>query len=520
MKKIHFKVVALSLIGLLVFTSLPAQSREISKSGEVYQTVKEGVVTIVSSVGHGSGFLVDEKGLIVTNSHVVNEISGDIRVRFGQDQIVKGVVVKNDRDADVAIIYVNLDNVKSKPVLPLFTPSAGDELVVVGEKIIAIGSPLEWETLEKTLTEGVAGKYENNIIRHDARINPGNSGGPLLNYDGQVIGINTFTPVDNTGSGVPSAVSIGKAVPLIQEAQLALPLMKKPSSELLPDISRISFPINKFLQEGGASLPKSILPYHIDSSYFSIDIKTPPLGYKQLLISEERLLKNRKKRAEKKGFSLSDDELASKNVIKFYQYTKPVVLISAIPNPKLTTGSMIFNTISFIGAAGLTAASMGAGAPLMAVPFLMGKHEVKKDFLQMTLHSKDNVSICEPFSTGKAIYNPVYANFTNYYYEELIDKSYIGVYEFDSKCFETALPLELVIGTEGDEKSLRITVSESIKKSIVRDFKPYWEYVALLEKAKAATEPTSPRFLASPVTTEEAKTIPNSPDYLKKYTEP
>jgi hypothetical protein len=478
MKKILTVCIAILLFLQLVMVK-PLLAREISPSGIVFNTVKNGIVTIVSSVGHGSGFLVDPQGLIVTNSHVINEESNDLRIRFGANQVIQGKVLLNDRDADVAIVLVNPEKIANTTVLPLFTPEKEEELVLVGEKVLAIGSPLEWETLEKTLTEGVAGKYENHIIRHDARINPGNSGGPLLNYDGQVIGINTFLRLDPAGGsgGVQSAVAITKALPLIKEAQARLATVDKPSSSLLVDISHISFPINKLLQEGSTKLTAKVKPYHLNSSFFAIDIKTPPLGYRQLLLSDNRQLKKRKKRALKKGFNLSDDEFESKNRIKFYEYSKPVVTVYAVPKPKLTTGSKVFNTVSFIGSAGLTLATIGIAAPTLIMPFVMGKKEVKKDFLKMTLQTPGKSFVCQPFSTGRAVYSPDYAFFTGYAYTELIDKSYIGVYEFDPQCFERPDTMEFVIETEGDRKALKIKVPEKLKKAIQKDFSPYYSYI-------------------------------------------
>ncbi|MDX2085796.1 MAG: serine protease [Candidatus Melainabacteria bacterium] len=489
-KAFSFTKQLLVLLTLLIWTSVlipPGLTREISQSGVVFNQVKNGVVTIISA-GHGSGFLVDPAGLIVTNSHVINENNDNLRVRFGEHQVVKALVVANDRIHDVAVLYVNLKNITSWTILPIFQPEKPEELVLIGEKVLAIGSPIEWETLEKTLTEGVAGKYENGIIHHDARINPGNSGGPLLNYDGQVIGINTFKRLDGQGDGVQGAVSIEKALPLIQEAKKSLSEDKKPSADLLPDILRVPFSVAQLLKDAPKTLPNKILPYHVDSNYFSIDIKTPPLGYKSLLIYDQMLLKNRKKRAKKKGFALSDDEYQSKNLIKFYNYEKPVVVISVIPKPKLTAGSKVFNTVSFIAATGLTVASMGVAAPTMITPFLMGRREIKKDFLKMKLHSKSNAFQCEPYASGLQEYTPIIAEFTQYSYNELIDKSYIGHYEFDAKCFEAKELLFLTIETEGDSKALSVALPPKIKDAIVRDFKPYWAYVQALNPETKPTQ--------------------------------
>ncbi len=356
---------------------------------------------------------------------------------------------------------------------------------MVGEKVIAIGSPIEWETLEKTLTEGVAGKVENEIIRHDAVINGGNSGGPLLNYDGFVVGVNSFVTSNPeiAGPGLSGAVSIDKALPLIDQAKSLITEELYPSEDLLPDIPRVPYPISKLLIDSPYKLTKRTKPYFVNSNFFAMSVLTPPLGYWIVEAYDNRILKRRSKRAEKKNFEISQDEYAHKNLRKFYDYEKPTVRFQVTPKPKLTTASKVINTISFVAATGLTVASFGAGAPLMAVPFMMGEKEFKKDFLRMKLVEQEtNKLACEPLLTGRTAYTPDYEFYTQYYHESLVDKSYVGFYDFDSKCFDTPAKLMLVIETEGDKKAETVKIPEKVKKAIVQDFQPYWDYVDSIAK--------------------------------------
>ena len=139
--------------------------------------------------GSGSGFIISEEGLILTNNHVVDD-ADTIRVRLGDKREFTASVVGTDPQSDVALIKIDGKNL---PTLPL-----GDsDKLEVGEWVIAIGSPFE---LSQTVTVGVVSAkgrsrmgindYEN-FIQTDAAINPGNSGGPLLNIHGKVVGINT-----------------------------------------------------------------------------------------------------------------------------------------------------------------------------------------------------------------------------------------------------------------------------------------------------------------------------------------
>ncbi|OGI03082.1 MAG: hypothetical protein A2104_06355 [Candidatus Melainabacteria bacterium GWF2_32_7] len=340
------KLIAVLLICSLVFsqTILNVQARELSKAGQIFEHVKNGVVTVLGS-GHGSGFLMDKSGLIVTNSHVISQSGDDIQIRFGANQVIEGKVIENDNNADIAIILVNLKNIKDYTVLKPFIPTINEPLVLIGEQILAVGSPIEWETLEKTLTSGVVGKYEGNLIYHDASINQGNSGGPLFNYDGDVVGVNTFVE-SAAGQAIGGSVSINKVMPIFERARQKLGLIPMPSENLLPDIPNTPYPIDRLLEQGIEGFPRrDSKDYMVDSKYFTVEFRTPPQGYKEFLEQEQELLKNRQKRAEHHGFEIKDDELHSKNLAKFYNYSKPIVTVIVKPKPQLTNGSKALNTL-------------------------------------------------------------------------------------------------------------------------------------------------------------------------------
>jgi serine protease Do len=157
--------------------------------------------------GAGSGFIISADGLILTNNHVV-EGAEDIRVSLADKREFTATVVGTDPQSDVALIKIDGNNL---PTLPL-----GDSKALeVGEWVIAIGSPFE---LSQSVTVGVVSAkgrsrmgindYEN-FIQTDAAINPGNSGGPLLNIQGQAVGINTAIFSRSGGH-----MGIGFAIPM------------------------------------------------------------------------------------------------------------------------------------------------------------------------------------------------------------------------------------------------------------------------------------------------------------------
>jgi len=162
--------------------------------------------------GQGSGVLVSADGYILTNHHVIAN-ADTVRVRLMDNTELGATVVGSDPRTDVAVLKVNGQN------MPFLRLGDSDRLRV-GEWVLAIGSPLS-ESLAHTVTQGiVSAKGRSNInlveledfIQTDAAINPGNSGGPLINLDGEIIGINTAIASRSGGfQGIGFAIPINMA---------------------------------------------------------------------------------------------------------------------------------------------------------------------------------------------------------------------------------------------------------------------------------------------------------------------
>ncbi len=166
--------------------------------------------------GEGSGFIIDPKGLILTNNHVV-ENAIDIRVRLNDGREFDAKVLGRDPLTDLALIKLQGD-VKDLPVARL----GNSDQVRVGDPVVAIGNPFG---LTSSVSAGIlsarardiqAGPYDN-FLQTDAAINPGNSGGPLFNMRGEVIGINTA--IVGGGTGIGFAVPANMATALLPQLQ-------------------------------------------------------------------------------------------------------------------------------------------------------------------------------------------------------------------------------------------------------------------------------------------------------------
>ncbi len=212
----------------------PGANEDISASGfaerdallaSLYERVSPGVVSLLveNELGGstGSGFVFDREGHIVTNYHVV-EGATEVEVDFLFGLKVRGKVIGTDPDSDLAVVEVD---VPEDVLVPL--PLGDSDQVKVGQTVIAIGNPFQ---LNGTMTLGIvsakgrtleslrqaeSGSFftAGDIIQTDAAINPGNSGGPLLNLNGEVIGVNrAIRTTGTTITGDPVNSGIGFSI--------------------------------------------------------------------------------------------------------------------------------------------------------------------------------------------------------------------------------------------------------------------------------------------------------------------
>jgi S1-C subfamily serine protease len=176
---------------------------------------------VPSVVGSGSGVVLREDGLIITNSHVISG-ARDIRVLFSDGRRLEARVVASDPDDDLALMRVDVGDRPLKAIV------FGDsDALRIGQRVLAVGNPFG---LGQTLTSGIIsmtgrtikdeGRVFRNLIQTDAAINPGNSGGALINMDGELVGLCTAI-LSPTGS----SIRIGFAMPVARIRAVAPGLM-------------------------------------------------------------------------------------------------------------------------------------------------------------------------------------------------------------------------------------------------------------------------------------------------------
>ena len=165
-----------------------------------------------SNLGLGTGFIVSNDGYIVTNQHVSGEKNSTCYVTLENGKNYKASVVWSDTDLDLSIIKINVKNLD-------YLHLGDSDKIKVAEQVYAIGNPIGFE-FQRTVTSGIISglnrtikieednktSYMEDLIQTDATINPGNSGGPLININGEVLGINSVK--------ITSAEGIGFAIPI------------------------------------------------------------------------------------------------------------------------------------------------------------------------------------------------------------------------------------------------------------------------------------------------------------------
>ena len=197
-------------------------------------TLEDGVQRIVSGIG--SGVIISDDGLILTNAHVASPLAVEISVTLASLERVNARLVGWDHWTDLAVIRVDVADLRRRNLKFAYAEFGDSKDLTPGETVYAVGTPYG---LTRTVTRGIISNnnrpfedprgirvYEvgmfNNWLQTDAAINPGNSGGPLVTEDGRVVGINSraYIGADNLGFAIPSSIAQRISATLVKHGSI------------------------------------------------------------------------------------------------------------------------------------------------------------------------------------------------------------------------------------------------------------------------------------------------------------
>jgi len=431
---------------------LPTSGRILDDVATKFRDLQNGVVTVWSEFGHGSGFIISSDGLVVTNQHVVGP-SEYIALQFDPQRKVPAILLVSDPQKDVAVVWADITLLPGAIALPLGKKDELNPSLVEGEKVFTIGSPLNQR---KIITTGIASKIEKSAIISDVNINHGNSGGPLFNSQGQVVGITTFGDVTSQGGpGVSGILKIEEALPAIEQARAKLAKTSKPRGELLPVEPEDSYPIDSvkttLMQE-----KFDARPYLSGVGDFELTLITPPLKYRAQKESEIRAAKEKGHRNRKSEVAVQDsfrplDDL--KNWETYVGEFKPVLLIRATPKLRETGGSVFLRSLAAAGGAYNVPAKLRFKADFYKMKLMCGSKEITPILPGKIAHVVD-----------------VRSGFVN-----ATDATYEGLYEYpadaiDASCGHVTLT---IFGEKDPNKAFTKNLDEKTVNRVQEDFAPY-----------------------------------------------
>lgn len=433
--------------------------RVVDELTALYTERRNSVFTVWSEFGHGTGFLVDPAGLIVTNHHVVGG-SQMLAVQFDERRKVRATLLAGDAERDVAVLQIDPSPFSEATSAPLAVISGDDAGVIEGERVFTIGSPLNQR---KIVTSGVVSKVEARAIISDININHGNSGGPLFNSLGEVVGVTTFGDPDRSGPGVSGIVRLSQALPVIAEARAKVASAEKPPANLLPVDPTDSYPLDAIKMV--IKTPKfDQRPYSLSNGGFDVTFVTPVLRYRLDFEKEMEAVKSKQRRNARSTAAVENTIQPLEHLRNWAEYVgafRPVLFIEV--RPQLREG--------FWSAFGRgLAASQGVYAGPANLAF-------RTDFYRMKLMC--GAKEVEPIHPGK---NPILLNEENFSVR-VKDATYAGLYSYPPDAISPecgVVTLKLF-----SEKAPNVPVTQILD---VRTVKKIWDDFAPYRKQRAAMQ--------------------------------
>src|SRR5215831_17603786 len=413
----------------------------------LYETASPAVVQITTDDGSGSGFVISPFGHIATNFHVVRN-SRYLAVQFHDGRKVKAEVIAVNSKYDLALLKVNSAIVESIQPLQLL-PEEQDSTLKVGIPVVALGSPLNQKFL---MTQGILSKVDNETLLGDFLLQAGNSGGPLLNIEGEVVGINTFGE-----SNISGAVRIGPLRDLLKTDDIWQSVQVEPDADLLPTLSATRYPVD-VLNLKVKNEPLDWNSYKCKAGSFNVTAITPVLIGKLQTISGKLREENRYARRSK---FISDPEFHDADD-PYYEWHR-------------TTETALDYAVTFDirPQSGLTQDSQRKSSKILN-PFLIFERnrkfdmEFKAEFLDFRVYRDGK--LIQPVMPGRQIIEGK----TDAKQNRFIDEAYAGNYIYSPKDFLTGneFRMQVVDARKPEEahKEVVFTSDSPLIRQIRADF--------------------------------------------------
>ena len=466
-------------------------ARQFAPERLIFERARPAVFRVEAGLGRGSGFLVQVPGhseaFVITNDHVV---ASDTNATVYLDSLtrVPARIAARDRQADLAILRLPQGRCGACPVLPLAVRKPGEAYTVTGERVLAIGFPLNQGM---TLTSGIVSGIRAGAIISDVNVNHGNSGGPLLNMAGDVIGIVTFGDWSSDGGpGISGAIPVEALTPLLDSLPLQVALQPRPPDRILPTWPQVGYPAGALRAETDSLDPAKYLPrFRREIPHFDVSIITPAINLVTLRALEAEVVVDRRQRERRAGVTDAQTYSMVQERRDWDQYvgmfSMPVVSISIVPKISETVGSQFGRALAggLATAAGVFTTGMQAKyafqGDVRGVRFYRNGHEI------------------EPIAGG---HGPQVASIENVLFR-LKDVADRGYYVLSPDAFEPEADgapaiISMVIQDLKDPKALiQTAIDGEASAAIWNGFKSYYAVV----RPKRPWRPANPALMAPAV---------------------
>lgn len=228
------------------------------------------------------------------------------------------------------------------------------------------------------------------------------------------------------------------------------------------------YSIEKALAVSPKKLPK-LNKYDYSTEYFKLRVFSPSAGYRYAIKNKDKTVYHKHKRKKNDGYSLEEDDLSE---IDFWDYNKDLVTVFILPQPQTKNVVKLGRLLGYTTAAAFTVITFGIGMATLGLPGKISGYKVSKDFYDMNVVNSDKEVICSTVDKDISVMTKVAQQyfFPDDHFEDFVNKLFLGVYQFDPKCFMNEGKTKLVIKDKKGKRVLNFKIPNKLKDSIWTDF--------------------------------------------------